>query len=331
MKKMILFIVLMFALMFLLGVYAADAKVSGNCANCHTMHNSQDGVAVTATPEASLLVGGCVACHSSDTGSTIVNNTPIVYNTTGYPTQPLAGGNFAGVATDDTKGHNVYGISGPDSNLSSAPGNVSCSGNTNACHNSLAVSNTDAFEKDGFKVNGCQGCHVQIKHHSDTGAYRALQGHENGYVGGVEDPNWEQNPSQANHNKYKGSTTPGQELSQGGSMSAFCSGCHSEFHATSGIGAGTASSPWIRHPTDIALPETGEYGSYDPSASYDNSAPVAYTDPTSPTRATAVVMCLSCHRAHGSDQPDALRFDYTAMVAGGGGTGGCLACHTNKN
>ena len=91
-----------------------------------------------------------------------------------------------------------------------------------------------------------------------------------------------------------------------------------------------SSSPWIRHPTDIALPSTGEYGGYDPVNNYSVEAPVAWLDPANPTRAGAVVMCLSCHRAHGSPYPDMLRWDYNAMVAGGGGSGGCFTCHTQK-
>ncbi len=45
-----------------------------------------------------------------------------------------------------------------------------------------------------------------------------------------------------------------------------------------------------------------------------------------------LVMCLSCHVAHGSDNAGMLRFDYADMVAGGGtNTTGCFACHTTKD
>jgi len=46
------------------------------------------------------------------------------------------------------------------------------------------------------------------------------------------------------------------------------------------------------------------------------------------------VMCLSCHRPHGSPYPDMLRWDYTEQIAGGGGLTddrGCFYCHTKKN
>ena len=91
-----------------------------------------------------------------------------------------------------------------------------------------------------------------------------------------------------------------------------------------------SSTLWIRHPTDIALPTSGEYGVYDPTTAYNVQTPVAWLNPSSPARSDAVVMCLSCHKAHGSPYPDMLRWDYTTSIAGGGASGGCLNCHTGK-
>ena len=95
------------------------------------------------------------------------------------------------------------------------------------------------------------------------------------------------------------------------------------------------SGAFLRHPSDYVIPNGTEYAAY---TAYDLSAPVAR-----PTLATAssgtvtpgtdMVMCLSCHVAHGSDQDYLLRFDYSTMTAGSGSdatTGGCLACHTTK-
>jgi predicted CXXCH cytochrome family protein len=44
----------------------------------------------------------------------------------------------------------------------------------------------------------------------------------------------------------------------------------------------------------------------------------------------AIVMCLSCHGAHATPYADILRWDYTEMVAGDDGSGGCVTCHTQK-
>jgi hypothetical protein len=53
-------------------------------------------------------------------------------------------------------------------------------------------------------------------------------------------------------------------------------------------------------------------------------------------RMNVYVMCLSCHRAHGSPYNDMLRWDYDGMVAGNGSGGGndgtgCFKCHSEKD
>lgn len=360
-------------------VREAAAKVTGPCVNCHTMHNSQHNAAVarsgqgigwdgsgqlsggsaSSVPNQTLLVTGCVGCHTSTTSQTIIQTTggsriPIVFNTV-PPSQPLAGGNFYWVSQpgNDNRGHNVHGVAAVDAVLTTAPGRTpgSC---TNSCHDSLAAAPSAQNSDRG----GCQGCHVFTSHHDDSRPwYRFLKGHTssptlpipqaaiNGtdYVqraAGSEAADWEQNPTATSHNSYKGSDMQygngfGLELAQ--SVTAFCSGCHSRFHGPRtadpqvGLAGMGSQSPWIRHPTDIRLPQSGEYAGYDPIANYNPQAPVAWLNPATPVRAEAVVMCLSCHRPHGSDQPDMLRWNYETMIAGGGGSGGCFTCHTTKN
>ncbi len=365
-RAFIISFITLLSLFLVYGFYltrSVDAKVTGACYNCHTMHNSQDGSAVLrtgsgtgwngsgqlagggiqSTPAENLLITNCVGCHSSSTGDTIItvgsNQVPIVYNTGAYPANPLAGGNFyqvaQGGATNDQYGHNVYGIAGADNNLNEAPGTLDSCG-ANECHQTLAASSNSRGKP------GCQGCHFRVFHHvednatsSNTG-YRFLWGHTyqsgqyTAYVEGVEDNDWEQETT-IGHNWYKGATTSyssgANGLANTKSITAFCSGCHGYFHNNMG-----SSSPWIRHPNDIALPQTGEYSAYDPTTNYSSEAPVAWADPTAPARAGAIVMCLSCHRPHGSEQPDMLRWDYSGMVAGGGtNSAGCFTCHTTKD
>lgn len=364
-------------ILFLFAFYSTpDAKVTGLCSNCHTMHNSQQGTNVAKVdsqmgwngsgqlsggsdqgPQGHLLVSDCVGCHTSSTGNTIINTggskIPIVYNTGGYPAQPLAAGNFYYVAAgNNSYGHNVYGIAGIDPRLAKAPGRgLSCTGTgyANSCHVTLAT-NTN----NGMNNGGCQGCHLNVFHHSSNPPYRYLSidgvhvmAPSGSYVSGVEDPNWEQNPA-SGHNWYQGTTNTYKEgdwaLSTTHSITAFCAGCHGAFHgpyATSLPGEGSGvygmvdtNSIWIRHPTDVALPSTGEFSAYDPSASYNPAVPVAWTNVNTTTPSSSsgpVVMCLSCHRAHASQYPSMLRWDYNAMNAGGGGTGGCFVCHSQKN
>jgi hypothetical protein len=115
-----------------------------------------------------------------------------------------------------------------------------------------------------------------------------------------------------------------------GSISTFCATCHGNFHNPSNVGI---SSPFVRHPTDIILPNSGEYTAY---TTYSVEAPVARTTvPEAPSNVVQpgidVVMCLSCHSAHATPYADILRWNYEGMVAGGSGSGGCFTCHTQKN
>lgn len=319
----------------------SHAKVVGECANCHTMHNSQDGNYLQITPQNSLLTKNCVGCHSSTDSTTIVHlgasKIPIVWNIGGsYPSQPLAGGNFNSVgqgSANDSHGHNVWGISAEDATLTKAPGGVHCSGfSTGVCHQSLAFPPQDAI--GGTGKTGCQGCHTVVSHHSDTPAYRFLQGHEGpeNYVTGIESDDWEQIPTSASHNIYQGAIDPPDpSLGTTHSISSFCAGCHTIFHENGGTGG---SSPWIRHPTDIALPEGNtEYNDYNPVTGYDPKVPVGWLNPAVPKRAEAVVMCLSCHRAHGSQYPDMLRWDFSndCDAATANANCGCFVCHTTKD
>ena len=340
---------------------SAPATVSGPCSNCHTMHNSQDGSAMstTADPMENLLVDSCVGCHSSTGTETIVDlngsQIPIVYNTGAYPAKPLAGGNFYHVANDDAYGHNVWGISDQDAILDLPPGTtVTCGGGPTAtsCHHSLAAD--PALNQSVFATgkNGCEGCHQHVKHHSldpasgqpetaESGWFRGLGGHFGGgnalRVPGIEADDWEHTPSAANHNVYSGRDDDYERFTidpKVPTITAYCVGCHQKIHNHWQDGMmNDPDSLWIRHSTDRLLPETGEYGDYNPVTNYNPTVPVGWTDITNPTRATAVVTCLSCHRAHGSQYPDMLRWNYADMVAGGSAAtdSGCFVCHSTKD
>ena len=308
---------------------------------------------------------------------------PIVYNTSApnygdsynMVNQGLAGGNFYWVKTDDTKGHNVFFGEG-DGNLSEAPGNTrSCSSWKDSCHQNLH----NTFDVDGGGGGGdghaslkgrfgCTGCHMVSNdgalsgfHHADDtadavvdnspagqGWYRFLSGHKSGNsegVEGIEDSNWQKNPSSSVHNEYLGKYEVGGNDSGGNgsknwsltnhTMTAFCCGCHGRFHVQE------SSGQWIRHPSDAVIKNEGEYayafgaggtgiGAYDPIAPVARPSLSAVS--TTVTLDTDMVMCLSCHRPHGSPYPDMLRWDYDTMIAGGGpNDNGCFICHTSKD
>ena len=383
------FIAISAAVFFMLTANAG-AVITGICANCHTMHNSQDGNTVASsggaawsggkiqggslsTANENLLVSDCVGCHSNTGTETILNvngsSIPIVYNTNGYPTQPLAGGNFANVPGDTTMGHNVYGIAGVDGNLSYAPGAFDDTGGTTigcgtSCHETLAQPDS-WYTAAGNEPGGCKGCHGNVAHHANNdantqprpstanGGYRFLgppAGHVmGGTVDGVEDPDWEFTATATDHNVYAAEVVDDTETPQ--SMGKFCAGCHGSFHANgdpnsfttqmlTGIfnGDGSSANPWIRHPANYAIPNSGEFSQVI-GQPYDPAIPVAMNVQSTYNVGTVdagdQVFCLSCHRAHGSDQPDMLRFDYTAVVSHssttGNATNGCFFCHRNKD
>ena len=119
---------MLIALNTLLFTLPLDARVAGNCSNCHTMHNSQGGQPVargdapwgdtggSTDVRPSLLIASCLGCHSLTTagestkaiGGSII---PIVFNITEptYGAKGLAAGNFFFVSTTvDNTGHNIF-------------------------------------------------------------------------------------------------------------------------------------------------------------------------------------------------------------------------------
>jgi predicted CXXCH cytochrome family protein len=327
-----------------------SARVSGECSNCHTMHNSQNGNPVDSDgPNNQLTIDNCVGCHSSSSSDTILtlgaSNFPIVFNSS-QPTAPLAGGNFYWIVdqSDHRLAHNVQDISGPDSNITYVPGRHIGSDYTltiTDCYNCHTVGFPPGYPGIPFTIarSGdvliCQDCHTQVMHHADDSA-TVVDGTGGWYrflyeVKGIEDPDWQKTVSPSDHNEYQGET-----VAFGNSISDKGCACHGDFHALKNPGGVGSGSPWLRHPVDVALPSTGEYTSY---TAYNPVVPVGrpdlsgYTGPSSTvTPGTDQVICVSCHRSHGTDQPDLLRWDYSTIIAGGGAnSAGCFICHSTKD
>ena len=358
-RKCSFFLTLIFTLIFSSLISpSAHAKITGECVNCHTMHNSQGGTAMATYrgetgPNSFLTRGSCIGCHAQGTGNKIENiggsEIPQVYHT---DSSDLAGGNFKYIDDDDNRGHNVSDFGNIDNTLSSAPG-----------HHSVNDPTTETLTCSGH--NGCHG----YRRFSAGSGLPTLKGAHHGNVDGKCDTattvansyrflysvkgfenmgaNKYQNLNATVHNEYFGATspvdygcTPCHDMEDdlkitppNNSISGFCATCHSDFHKLSGIG-GSVSGPFIRHPTDIVLKDSGEYTAY---TTYSVEAPIGRTtvpDAISSvvTPGTDVVTCLSCHAAHATNYPDLLRWDYDAMIAGGGGSDtGCFTCHTQKN
>lgn len=289
----------------------------------------------------------------------------------------LAGGNFAfitgmkGSGASDGKGHNIAALTGIDEDMGSVlPGGI-----VQSFHDSLIVNTTNLTCAGtngchGYRWNGGpEG--IEGAHHANvdgkldvadkvSNSYRFLSA-----VKGFEDDDWQYTRSSADHNEYFGLTQPiklgcaGGDVvachgdmgiqSPDGTISQYCATCHGNFHTLSvgngsGVGAGnsngigpTASSPFIRHPTDLVLSQ-GAGDEYSLYTTYNVNVPIARTGVIPAAASGAVnpnsdaVICMSCHVAHASNYPDMLRWDYTNCNTGYvNGNCGCFTCHTSKD
>ena len=205
-----------------------------------------------------------------------------------------------------------------------------CSCGSNACHKNLSKPFSGMADLEG--KYGCQGCHLNVKHHAkdhpngesglvdsaDKGWYRFLSGRMTGDghgVEGYEHGEWEaglhdggNHQGVSDHNEYLGfQKTGGYGFALGNTTTAFCTGCHGVFHDNQ-----VSGGKWIRHLSDAIIPNSGEY-QYVGGAShlYDPLSPVTRqslsdppSDPGHVNPGSDMVMCLSCHRPHGSPYPD---------------------------
>lgn len=415
------------AIAVLLCSFAATAFAQGlvgQCADCHTMHNSVQGQPVAlqgssteanGTANPNLLKMDCVACHASGGGEMIRemdggSRIPQVYHTAATD---LAAGNFRHITVGgDRKGHNVVDVVSADSTFTKPPGyrnhdsngfdfdvaQFTCAGNMGchgirgqqldegdpfegidptyrtglaalSGHDGPTASNTSYFSGahhsnyDGLKLDGE---HPDYFSNPLAHSYRFIRGLK-GY-GNMTD-RW-QNVDSTSHNEYAGgyvndtikdtdfgatntcarchmgtNSTNARLFVPNRTMTGFCITCHGTFHS-SGATNGT-SGAFLRHPSDYAIPDGGEYANY---TTFDITAPVArpmaslvagFTPSAEVNHGQDMVMCLSCHVSHASPYDGMLRFDYdaltSAMRAGSFASiedaqaeGGCLACHTTK-
>lgn len=318
--------------LLLLWTAVVQAKIPDGvaCAYCHTMHNSQDGnpmAAGTGGPIVGLLVNTCIGCHSGTNPDASSMAAPKVVDDSGVG---LAGGNFYSMSLGETagdhiKGHNIAGLNDQDTTHGLTPPGGSalsaqlvCAG-TYGCHGDTTVNNEAA---------AMHGTHHDAASPIITG-YRHLKD-----IVGLEAADWEYNPTANSHNQYKANTggPPGTSTD---TITSICERCHgTNFHTVAGVGS---ASPWLRHPSDVSLPASTEYASYNKGGAvageYNTIVPVAsstgLTLITSPSGTDAIITCITCHRAHASDYASSMRWDYKNWPASG--YAGCQVCHSTKD
>jgi hypothetical protein len=345
MKKTLFIILLALTVML---AYGSAYALTGVCSGCHTMHNSQDGASVatgddgsttTDTPNNNLTISTCIGCHNGGVA--------VAPNIFGTATQTAAGTFNKTVADAVSKLHNPADINstigmGSETKLLVTPGNDAAG--LNVAPNDLTCAGTKGCHGDHTQAGSALG--IKGFHHAARDTDRSSKGYRflqntvgtaiegKGSVVSAPMTGWETGgAADDDHNVYNADANVG--------ISSLCAACHGGFHGT---GNTNASSPFVRHPTDNVIPAawdatvavTFDYNknpfALKGSEFTDAAIDAAYdTDLTTYTAGEGPsVACVSCHRAHGSDQPDLLRFDYSGQIAGGGAgdTFGCLGCHT---
>jgi len=231
---------------------------------------------------------------------------------------------------------------------------LTCAG-TAGCHG----------DRDTAPGNATNYGSIKGAHHADDTtidgntvgtSFRFLYGIE-----GTEQARWEYQAGVGDdHNGYWGTNRAADTVDDANTISSLCGQCHGGFHNSveptanagwvnsgdPGIqGSGAAmTNPWIRHPTDFQMPasatgdDTSDYwynggGGYDPMVPLGSTAGNVVTGATNPAGGDRIVICLSCHRAHGSPYADLLRWTYGGMVVGPSGDvgEGCFVCHNAKD
>jgi hypothetical protein len=203
----------------LLGLPAvAAAQIMGHCADCHTMHNSEQNAAVavvglartvSTTPIQNLLRMDCVACHAQGGATKIAaslggSKIPQVYHTDA--TGDLAAGNFKHIELGNRKGHNVADLF-PGGDLTGGtylmpPGKYR-GGVTGDVHSDVWNDGVTPFGK--FTCAGTAGCHgtrAQLLSHVTNGDGSTTAVRRTGIAA----------ISGAHHNNQDGAKTPLQNV-----------------------------------------------------------------------------------------------------------------------
>ncbi|MCK5231773.1 MAG: hypothetical protein KAR13_15995 [Desulfobulbaceae bacterium] len=306
---------------------SASAAVSGQCANCHTMHYSQGATQLGtwggSGPYSSLLTNDCLGCHTTTGADPLVNNYPFVSGSGFNDDNCLAGGYFTGGGGNNDDNSHTMGSNNLPAGYSGTwytgvANGFSCAG-TNGCHGN----HTNLDDMDA----------ISGEHHTGSGAYRMLYVDTAGSnpVAGVPADDYEE--ALVKNTTYPGSgaiahNVYSADASSDNTISEFCALCHPNFHGTAGT---EIAGSWIRHPTDVVIPSSWDIGSEaNTLTDSDNKRnPVGWAgadEGTGERRAT----CISCHRAHGTANNDLLRWEYSTQVAGGGNNYGCLGCHDKQ-
>ena len=293
---------------------AFHEKGVANCSGCHVAHGGEPGALAGPSVDGGLLIAEspsdvCLLCHADSLGS-VLGTDPLA------PPPERGAGSFVFLLED---------------NINDAPGGASdpilgdASGhNLVAPGHALSADPRHSLSPGGsFPASrmGCTSCHDP---HGSSG-FRMLRG-AGPVMEGVATFSGPA-PDAEGTALGSGPERDGHHTAYLAGVSRWCANCHGQYHEP---GSGAS----FQHPVDVPLGAavSQRYNEYQGDASPGGGgrptaylAEVPFEDPTGDVSSTegpgprSRVMCLSCHRAHGSSAPSAGRWDFgVALLADDG-------------
>ena len=299
-------------------VFKSNVVVAGDyhqgtglvCSDCHTMHYSVDGAAPpggVGGPNDKLLLNVstnalCLTCHDADGGGIAPDIAPdVMLLASGQHSSTRSAGKFgAAVGTASASAHNL-GVLAAE----------------------LAWGGT--WSTSAATGMTCANCHDP----HGTANYRNLKLRPGDMATDIPVTDVTQGALTSTAVQYGASNIKyGADANGNPDISNWCAGCHKNFGATvanQGSGAwgapdgnlggdelgDNAPEPWHRHPSTHVTMGEGNTNGHASSAWYIASASIPQVATIDGTLQNAddIPICQSCHKAHGSDNPNSLVYD----------------------
>jgi predicted CXXCH cytochrome family protein len=273
-KVTVIIIIILYALDSRAGTWHQSSQLV--CSDCHTMHYSERGTrpeqAQAGGPFPKLLMARtvnnlCLSCHDGTN-----TDAPDVIASVTYTPDPVGGyfANSGGIASN--KGHDL----------------------------GMALGKTPPGGTDSM-ILSCASCHDP---HGNSN-YRNLLLNPKGSANNA-DVNVVATQTKVadgpGGNRPADVYNPSNIVYRSG-MSEWCNDCHNNFHGTSETGS---PEPWFRHPQDVTINGSthADYSHW--SGTILNRVRVQSPNDTTIPSTDDRVFCLSCHKAHGSSNKNAL-------------------------
>jgi predicted CXXCH cytochrome family protein len=288
-----------------------DAGVA-DCAGCHTMHNSEDGVLIDADSPLGnswLLKDAtpsdvCLNCHATGLGAVLGADALV-------PPPEKGSGNFVFLLEDNL--NDGYGGATNPISGDAAGHNVNAPGHGLGADGVVSTSPGGTFPASQL---GCSSCHDPHGNENFRMLYGAGGDVQHGLTTFLNPA-----PVASGLSIFFGSEANDNHTAYESGMSEWCGNCHGDFHDEAGgrlehpsgstIGAGIATTYDLYNGTDDQLGGTNATAYLAMVPFEDAAATVSST--TGPT-AGSNVMCLTCHRAHASSAPNAGRWDFAVTL-----------------